>query len=73
MHEPMHEHTVVTIYGLMGHAGRIQMPLEALEVEELEPGEEFVFNGKVYQIRSVLHRDEDVMINVTLALNQALF
>jgi len=65
--------TIVTIYGLMGHAGHLRVPLETLDVEELERGEEFVYNGKIYQIRSVIERGHDVIINVMLAMNQAMF
>jgi hypothetical protein len=65
--------TMVTIYGLLGHAGRLQLPLEALEVADLEPGEEFIYNGKVYEIRSVIREGEEITLNVLLAMNQAIF
>jgi len=62
---------LLQIYGLLGHAGRFDMPLDDLEVEELEPGEEFLFNGRVYEIRSVYHLEETVTINVSLVVQHA--
>jgi hypothetical protein len=61
----------VTIYGLLGHAGRFQLPLEHLEAEELAPGEEFTFNGRVYEIRSVTETGEGITLNVSLVMNHA--
>lgn len=61
----------ITIYGLQGHANRLQLPLESLDIEELAPGEEFTFNGKVYEIRSVAQTDDQITINVSLILNQS--
>lgn len=61
----------VTIYGLLGHANRVEMPLDSLEMEEMAPGEEFVFDGKVYEIRSVIKGENGFLINVSLVLNQA--
>lgn len=68
----MAEDVTVTIYGLMGHAGKLQLPLEALEVESLEPGEEFPYQGRVYEIRSVTRTGNDVFINVMLAVNSPI-
>ncbi|HEX9843915.1 MAG TPA: hypothetical protein VGC20_14245 [bacterium] len=62
----------VTIYGLLGHAGKLELPLESLDIEDMAPGEEFVFNGRVYEIRSVSHQAETVLLNVSLVMNQAL-
>jgi hypothetical protein len=62
---------IATIYGLLGHAGKLQLPLESLDIEELAPGEEFVFNGRVYEIRSVSTASETVLLNVSLVMNQA--
>ena len=61
----------VTIYGLLGHANKLQMPLDSLEMEDLEPGEEFAFNGKVYEIRSVAQVDDGITINVSLIIEEA--
>jgi hypothetical protein len=61
----------VTIYGLLGHATKLVLPLESLDIEDLAPGEEFVFNGRVYEIRSVSHQSETVLLNVSLVMNQA--
>lgn len=59
----------VTVYGLAGHAGRVELPLEALEVEELETGQEFEYNGRVYEIRSVMEGAQGVRINVVMAVD----
>jgi hypothetical protein len=61
----------VTIYGLLGHAGKLALPLESLDIEELAAGEEFVFNGRVYEIRSVMNDEETVLVNVSLVMNHA--
>lgn len=62
----------VAIYGLMGHAGRFELPLDHLDVEDLSPGEEFVFNGRVYEIRSVAEEgDDNFLLNVSLVMNHA--
>lgn len=58
----------VTVYGLAGHAGRVHLPLEVLEVEELEAGREFEYNGRVYEIRSVMQGDQGVRINVVMVM-----
>ncbi len=63
----------VTICGLLGHAGKLRVPLESLEVEDLAPGEEFVFSGRVYEIRSVSRGTDgdSLVINVSLVMNHA--
>ncbi len=61
----------ITIYGLLGHAGRLDLPLDALEMEELAPGEEFAYDGRVYEIRSVNRYAGQVVLNVSLVLNHA--
>ena len=58
----------LTVYGLMGHSGKLEMPLEQLDVEELEPGGEFEFEGNLYEIRSVQEDHEAIRINVVLSL-----
>lgn len=61
----------VTIYGLLGHATKLRMPLDSLHMEEMAPGEEFIFNGKVYEIRSVAQDEHGFLINVSLVVNEA--
>lgn len=61
----------VTIYGLLGHSSKVRMPLDSLEIEEMAPGEEFAFMGKVYEIRSVSQDENGFLINVSLVLNEA--
>ncbi|MEE8435978.1 MAG: hypothetical protein V3S64_14430 [bacterium] len=61
----------VTIFGLLGHANKVRMSLDSLEMEEMAPGEEFVFNGKVYEIRSVAQDKNGFLINVSLVLYEA--
>lgn len=63
----------LTVYGLMGHAGHLKVPLEELDLDELEAGEEFAYRGKIYQVRSVLHVDNEVKINVTMTMDQPNF
>ena len=38
----------VYIYGIVGHAGAVEMPLDDLDIDELEVGREFVYDGKIY-------------------------
>jgi hypothetical protein len=58
----------VTVYGLVGHAGRVDLPLETLDLEELETGREFEYNGRIYEIRSVSDTDQGIRINVVMAV-----
>ncbi|HEX7926865.1 MAG TPA: hypothetical protein VF678_04675 [bacterium] len=58
----------VTVYGLAGHAGRVDLPIEMLEVEELETGTEFEYNGRLYEVRSVSQNPKGVLINVVMSL-----
>jgi hypothetical protein len=58
----------ITVYGLVGHSGKLELPLESLDVEDLEPGEEFEFEGNLYEIRSVQENNEHIRINVVLSL-----
>lgn len=60
---------IVTVYGLVGHAGRVELPVEMLDVEELETGREFEYNGRVYEIRSVTENEQGVRINVVMAVS----
>ena len=36
-------------------------------------GEEFAYHGKIYEIRSVIRNEDEVLINVTLTVNQSPF
>ncbi|MDH5751476.1 MAG: hypothetical protein OEZ59_03555 [Deltaproteobacteria bacterium] len=58
--------TEITVYGLMGYAREFRLPLESLDVEDLEPGEEFSYQGHIYQIRSVFQKNDELLINVTM-------
>jgi hypothetical protein len=58
----------VTVYGLAGHAGRVDLPMEKLELEELETGTEFEYNGRVYEIRSVSENTQGFHINVVMSV-----
>jgi hypothetical protein len=58
----------VSVYGLIGHSGKLELPLDQLDVEELEPGGEFEFEGNVYEIRSVQQSEREIRINVVLSL-----
>ena len=61
----------LTIYGLLGHAGHLDLPEGSLDIEELAAGEEFVFNGRVYEIRSVSQMEEQTLLNVSLVMHHA--
>jgi hypothetical protein len=58
----------VTVYGLIGHAGKVDLPIEMLELEELETGREFEYNGRLYEIRSVTENGQGVRINVVMSV-----
>ena len=60
----------VAVYGLIGHAGKLVMPLEQLDVEDLEPGGEFEFEGNIYEIRSVQETEQEIRVNVVVTLIQ---
>jgi len=62
----------VTVYGLLGYAGKVKLPLDLLDVEDLEPGQEFAYNGHIYEIRSVFENDLGVGINVVMAQAMAI-
>ena len=57
----------VIIYGITGHR-ELRMPLENLEVEDLEVGREFVFDRKIYEIRSLTETDEGILMNVVIVM-----
>ena len=58
----------VAVYGLIGHSGKLEMPLDSLDVEDLEPGGEFEFEGNLYEIRSVQENKDQIRINVVLSV-----
>ncbi|MCZ6627335.1 MAG: hypothetical protein O7E56_03800 [SAR324 cluster bacterium] len=57
----------VIIFGITGHR-ELRLPLEQLEVEDLEVGREFVFDGKIYEIRSLVETDDGILMNVVMAM-----
>ena len=57
----------ITIFGIVGQRS-VQMPLEKLDVDDLEVGREFMFRGKVYEIRSIAETDDGFLINVILIM-----
>ena len=57
----------IRIFGISGHR-EISMPLEDLEVEELEVGREMVFAGKIYEIRSLTEMDDHILMNVVIVM-----
>ena len=57
----------ITIFGIVGQRS-VEMPLEKLDVDDLEVGREFMFRGKVYEIRSIAESDIGFLINVVLIL-----
>ncbi|MDH4248102.1 MAG: hypothetical protein OEW39_09815 [Deltaproteobacteria bacterium] len=62
--------THITVYGLLGYARDFRLALDTLDLEELEPGEEFTHDGRIYEIRSVYQKEGEVLINVTLTGSQ---
>jgi hypothetical protein len=61
----------VIIYGLVGHAGSVRLPLEKLELDDLAVGREFAYEGKIYEIRSVQERGRDLHMNVVMIMDDA--
>lgn len=56
------------IYGLVGHAGSISMPLEDLDLDDLATGREFAYQGRIYEIRSITEGDSTVQMNVVMIM-----
>ena len=56
------------IYGLVGHASSITMPLEDLDLDDLATGREFAYHGKIYEIRSITEGDGTVHMNVVMIM-----
>ncbi len=57
----------ITIFGIVGQQS-VEMPLEKLDIDELEVGREFLFRGKVYEIRSIADTVNGFLINVILIM-----
>ena len=57
----------ITIFGILGQRS-VEMPLEKLDIDDLEVGREFLFRGKVYEIRSIAETDTGFLINVVLIM-----
>jgi len=59
----------VIIYGLVGHAGSVRLPLEDLELDDLTAGREFPYHGKIYEIRSVRETPDALHMNVVMIMD----
>lgn len=57
----------ISIFGIVGHR-EVSMPLEQLDVEELEVGREMIFGGKIYEIRSLTEMDGHILMNVVIVM-----
>lgn len=57
----------ISIFGIIGQR-EVLMPLEHLDVEELEVGRELVFDGKIYEIRSLTEMDDHILMNVVIVM-----
>ena len=60
----------VIIYGIVGHASSVRLPLDALDLDDLAVGREFTYNGKLYEIRSLSEVEETVRMNVVMILEE---
>ena len=58
----------VIVYGIVGHASSVRLPLDALDLDDLAVGREFTYNGKLYEIRSLSEDEETVRMNVVMIL-----
>ncbi|MCH8843961.1 MAG: hypothetical protein IID61_13435 [SAR324 cluster bacterium] len=58
----------VIIYGIVGHASSVRLPLDALDLDDLAVGREFTYNGKLYEIRSLSEDGDTVRMNVVMIL-----
>ena len=59
----------INIFGIIGHR-EVTMPLEQLDVEELEVGRELVFEGKIYEIRSLTEMHDHILMNVVIVMGE---
>lgn len=57
----------IIIYGITGHR-ELRMPLESLDVEDLEVGREFAYNGQIYEIRSLSEMNDGILMNVVMVM-----
>lgn len=57
----------VSIFGITGHQ-ELRLPLEELEVEDLEVGREFVYKDKIYEIRSLTELESRLLMNVVVTM-----
>lgn len=60
---------IVSIYGIIGQAGALRLPIEELDVDDLEVGREFMHGGNIYEIRSIFGTSDDIRMNVVMASN----
>jgi hypothetical protein len=61
---------MVSIYGIVGHAGAVEIPLDDLEIDELEVGREFLYRGKIYEVRSINDSSGQVIrMNVVITMD----
>ena len=58
----------VIIYGIVGHASSVRLPLDALDLDDLAVGREFTYHGRLYEIRSLSEDEETVRMNVVMIL-----
>ena len=58
----------VIIYGIVGHASSVRLPLDALDLDDLAVGREFTYNGKLYEIRALSEDGDTVRMNVVMML-----
>ena len=56
------------IYGLVGHASSLRLPLDALDLDDLAVGREFTYHGRLYEIRSLSENGDTVLMNVVMIL-----
>ena len=58
----------VYIYGITGER-EVVMPLENLEVDDLDVGREILFKGVIYEIRSINELEKGILINVVQTMD----
>ncbi len=59
----------IQIYGIIGQAGALEIPLDEFDIDELEIGREFMHRGKVYEIRSLHDTGTVLRINVVVSMD----
>ena len=55
------------IYGIIGHR-LVTIPLDDLDLDDLDAGEEFVFKDRVYEIRHLEEYADHIQLNVVLKM-----